>query len=259
MSAPDPRGRLRRNLLWLGGIALAYGAIASGPGLWRRAFPPGFEFAPVAGLPGFRRLDTGAVSAGSPILIGLGDAPPRPAPETLRDGLCGHLFGGAVGTGAVPVAYFTDVRCTWCRVMTPLLRERAGGAVPSIRLAWHELPLLGEASVMAARAVLAAAEQGAGPALHARISGGRILPTPEALARLADALGLDGARLRTDMDAPGIDRQLATSRGLADLFGFFGTPALVVGRTAVLGRIEAADLDRLIALEAAEAATAPCA
>ncbi|GAA0284502.1 DsbA family protein [Rhodovulum strictum] len=256
MSAPDPRGRLRRNLLWLGGIALAYGAIASGPGLWRRAFPPGFDFAPIAGLPGFRRLEQGAVSAGSPLLIGLD---PDTAPRLPVGDPCAALFGGALGAGAVPVAYFTDVRCAWCRVMTPLLRERAGGAAPSIRLAWHELPLLGEASVLAARAVLAAAEQGAGPAFHARIAAGRLVPTPEALGRLADAMGLDGARLRTEMTAPGIDRQLALSRGLADLFGFYGTPALVVGRTAVLGRIEGADLDRLIALEAAEAATAPCA
>ncbi|TCO74225.1 DSBA-like thioredoxin domain-containing protein [Rhodovulum euryhalinum] len=253
---------MRRNLLWLGGIALAYGALASGPNLWRRVFPAAFDFSEIPGLPGFRRIGQGAVSAGSPVLIGLdagAPAPPRAAPGELRADLCAHLFGGAIGTGAVPVAYFSDVRCSYCRVLTPLVHERSSGAAASIRLAWHELPLLGESSVLAARAALAAGFQGAGPAIHARLAATRLVPTQAALVRLAEDIGIDGARLVADMAAPRVDRQLAVSLGLAGLFGFPGTPALVVGRTAVLGRIEAGDLDRLIALEAAEAATAPCA
>ncbi|TCP38660.1 DsbA family protein [Rhodovulum marinum] len=254
--------RARRNLLWLGGIALAYLALARGPGLVRRAFPPAFPFQDIPGLPGFRRIARGDVTAAPPLLIGLDpDAPRAPGPglDALRADPCTALFGGAQGGGPVPVAYFSDVRCPWCRVLTPLLLDRAGGAAPAIRLAWHPLPLLGETSVIAARAAIAAEAQGAGAAVHARLSGTRLVPTPAALRRLAGETGIDPDRLLADMTAPRVDDRLAVSRGLADLFGFPGTPALVIGRTAVLGRIAAADLDRLIALEASEAATAPCA
>ena len=33
-------------------------------------------------------------------------------------------FRDTLGPGPVPVAYFTDIRCQWCRIMTPLLRAR---------------------------------------------------------------------------------------------------------------------------------------
>lgn len=255
-------GRTRRNLLWLGGIALAYGAVSSAPRLVHRLLPPGFDFAAIPGLPGFRRIDNGSVAAGAPFLIGLeppSDTESRTTAPGLRADLCTHLFGAAQGQGGVPVAYFTDVNCRYCRVLTPLLMERATRDRPPIRLSWHHLPLFGAGSVLAARAALAADRQGAGPAFHARLARARLVPTPASLRRLAGEMGLDGDRLLRDMNAPDIDRDLAISAGLADLFGFPGTPGLVVGRTAVLGRIEAADLDRLIALEAEEQAAAPCA
>ncbi|MGC9417650.1 MAG: DsbA family protein [Rhodovulum sp.] len=252
----------RRRLLWLGGIALAYVAVSRLPDAVRRVFPSRFDFADIPGLPGFRRIARGDVSAGPPALIGLDTGPARPAgpaPDTLRADICAHLFGAAPGPGPVPVAYFSDVRCPYCRVLTPLLLDRAAGVDPAIRLAWHELPLLGETSVLAARAAIAAGAQGAETEFHARLLGLSFVPSPAWLRRVAGEIGIDPDRLVTDMTAPWVDDRLAVSRGLADLFGFPGTPALVIGRTAVLGRIEAADLDRLIALEASEAATAPCA
>ncbi|ARE38666.1 27kDa outer membrane protein [Rhodovulum sp. P5] len=253
--------RTRRNLVWLGGIALAYGALSRGPGLVRRVFPAAFDFQPVPGLDGFRRIARGDVSAVSPVLIGLDPdtgAEAVPAVPGLREDLCRHLFGRP-SRAAVPVAYFSDYHCRYCRVLTPLLVQRADGGGPPISITWHELPLLGASSRIAARAALAAGMQGGAAAWHARMIGSSLVPTPSYFRQVAEDLGLDGARLVTDLQRPEIDRQLGISRGLADLFGFPGTPALVVGRTAVLGRIEAHDLDRLIALEAEEAATAPCA
>lgn len=252
----------RRNLLWLGGAALVVGALSAGPRFWRRAFPPPFDFEPVPGVPGFRQIARPAVSGRAALMIGLdaGDrAADRTGADALRADLCGHLFGDAAGQGPVPVAYFSDIRCPWCRVLSPLLLERAGGPSPAIGLRRHALPLLDESSVLAARAELAAEAQGAGAALHARLMGTSFVPGRDHLRRIAGEIGIDGDRLLSDMAGAGIDRRLAVSRGLAALFGFPGTPALVVGRTAVLGRIEAADLDRLIALERAEAAPAPCA
>ncbi|MEX5727437.1 protein-disulfide isomerase [Rhodovulum iodosum] len=247
----------RRNLLWLGGAALAAAALSAGPGLYRRMVPRRFDFVPVAGLPGFRRTAQAEFSAGTALFAGL-DAGEAPAAAAPGGDICALLFGAALGE-AVPVAYFSDFRCPYCRVLTPLLLDLKAAADPPIRLVWHELPLLGAGSVLAARAALAAERQGAGDAMHLRLARSSFAPSPGYLRDLAEALGIDGERLVADMQAPAIDRQLAVSAGLARRFGFVGTPALVVGRTAHLGRIAAPDLRRLIALEADEAATAPCA
>ena len=253
--------RARRNLLWLGGVALLYAALSEGPAMVRRAFPHDFDFEPVPGLPGFRRIASGRVSAVSPMLVGLDPGAAAP-PEAARDPgpgpLCASLFGAVSAEAAVPVAYFSDYRCAFCRVLTPLLLDRAEGAQAPIRIVWHELPLLGETSETAARAAIAAEAQGAGAAWHRRMAGGALVPSPPVFRRVAEGMGLDADRLIRDMRAAATDRRLAVSRALADRFGFIGTPALVVGRTAVLGRIDAPDLDRLIALERA-AGPLPCA
>lgn len=246
----------RRNLLWLGGAALAFAALSSAPGLYNRLRPPAFTFSPVPGLPGFRQTARAEITGGAALFAGLDEGAGPDLPEVASD-ICRHLFG-APGD-AVPVAYFSDVRCPYCRVLTPLLLEVKAVADPPIRLVWHELPLLGAGSQLAARAALAAERQGAGDAIHLALMRSSFVPSPAYLRDLAGALGIDGERMLADMEAPEIDRQLAVSAALARTFGFAGTPALVVGRTAHLGRIEALDLRRLIVMEAEEAATAPCA
>ena len=55
--------------------------------------------------------------------------------------------------------------------------------------------------------------------------------------------------MRRDMDGAAVSRRLAESAALAGLFGFAGTPALVVGRTVVVGAIGEARLRALIARE----------
>lgn len=252
----------RRNLVLFGGAAAVAGALWAGPRLYRTVFGPEFDFEPVQGLPDFRRIARPDLSAGSPVLLGLGgDTPaPRPvAPGVLRSDPCHFLFGNAPPIpGTVPVAYFSDIRCPYCREMTKVLRDLEEGEPPAIRIAWHELPLLGEGSVLAARAAIAAGMQKMSGAWHERVTGTPLVPTRGYISDVAGEIGLDPAKLLVDMDLPEVDRTLAISRGLADLFGFVGTPAMVIGRTAVLGRIGRFDLGRLLALEIAGEADAPC-
>ena len=63
----------------------------------------------------------------------------------------------------------------------------------------------------------------------------------------------------TDATGPEVTRTIAESRGLAARLGIFGTPALLVGRTLVVGRIGMGQLHALVALEAAEASIPNCA
>jgi 2-hydroxychromene-2-carboxylate isomerase len=69
---------------------------------------------------------------------------------------------------------------------------------------------------------------------------------------LADSIGIDAERLLREMDGAMVSEQLALTRSLAVRFGFFATPSMVIGRTAVVGSIGETELDRLIKEEAAD-------
>ena len=122
----------------------------------------------------------------------------------------------------------------------------------AIALTYHELPLILPASEPAARVALAARRQGGYDVLHARLQRSNFVPSEAYIRDLAIGAGLDEERLIFDMNHPDVDAALARSRGLAARFRFVGTPAMVIGRTAVLGALDAAALDDLIEIEASE-------
>lgn len=240
---------------------LGAAALLAAPVLMLRAVGGGdeadvFDFRPLRSAPGFRSLEGGAVSLGGDPFIGLaapGDEPE--APPLGMAALCGVLFGPApIPEGAVPLAYFTDYNCPYCREFSARLRDRETAGTP---MTWHELPLLGASSKAAARAALAARRQGAYPAFHARLMRAAFQPTPAYIAELATGLGLDPDRLLADMESPQVSRALSDTRRAANRLGIGTTPALVVGRTVVSGIIPEARLDALLAREEADGAL-PC-
>ncbi len=237
----------RRGLLIAVGAAVA---IWGGGAAFRQFGARRFDFDPIPDLPGFRQVEGGTVTstALSDPLIGLDTGRP-PAPWIKNHRICSALFRSH-RSGTVPVASFSDYYCPYCRVLTRELsaREAAG----EITVTWHELPLLGEASVIAARAAMAADLQGGYSAFHARLMRAQFRPDPAYLAELGESAGLNVDRLLADMSNPSIDTQLQLTAGVAARFGFYGTPALVVGRTAVLGAIPVPRLNALIALEASD-------
>jgi predicted DsbA family dithiol-disulfide isomerase len=231
---------------------LAGAALLAAPLLALRALAPRepeFAFDDIPGLPGFRRLDGGGVSTPlSDPFAGLRapGEPPPPSPLAPED-LCGALFGAAsLAPGAVPVASFSDYYCPYCRDLTARLAARTGSGV---RVTWHELPLLGDASKAAARAALAADMQGAYPEFQARLLRAAFQPTDAYLTELGQSLGLDPARLLADARGEEVARSLDTTARAAATLGIGATPALVVGRTVVSGAIGDERLDALIALE----------
>ena len=53
------------------------------------------------------------------------------------------------------------------------------------------------------------------------------------------------------MQRPEIETALDQARAIAGVFGFYGTPGMVIGRTVTLGVIPAADVRTIIAAEQA--------
>ncbi|MFV0244565.1 MAG: DsbA family protein [Qingshengfaniella sp.] len=257
----DPISNGRRRMLGWGGLALAgLGGVAGlrwGLPQVRVALSPDLAFAPLSQPPGFRRLaGQGRASGGVDPFLGMGGGAQDVAAPP--DDLCAALFGGPAPEGIVPAAYFTDYNCPFCRVLGGHLRRLEAGAGGALRLQWHELPLLGPDSVLAAQAALAAKRQGAYDAFHRRLDRARFQMTPAYIATLAEGVGLDPDRLAADMTGPAVARDLGDSAALARIFGISGTPGLVLGRTVVLGVISEPALARLLAREVADGPVPAC-
>lgn len=231
----------RRDLLFLGGlIGAAYGL-----NWWLQR--PSFEFHDMATPDGFRRVSLGAVSGTGSVLVGL-DVPDPALTTRVRalDDICGTLFY-KTARNTVPVAMFTDVQCPYCRVLEPELQAFEDGG--DITISWHDPALLGPTSEAAARAIIAARNQGAEKAMRRRITRGRFVPTPGFMRSVAAELGLNAEQLIADQTTVETDDAILTAKALAQIFGIPGTPALVIGRTLVIGNISPRQIGELVRIE----------
>ncbi|MGB0658784.1 MAG: DsbA family protein [Mangrovicoccus sp.] len=229
----------RRNVLVL---AAAAGILAGGPKLlpYLQSLP---DAVPIEALPGYQRIDYAGVT-GPSAFLGL-DAPTENTDTTSLDIPLREALFGPPSPGKIPVAVFTDVQCPYCRVLSELLFKRSKQS-PAISLTWHELPLLGPASQLAARAALAAQKQNAYEAFHQRLMRSQFRPSPAYLQQLALDLGIDPEQLLADRDSTDVTLSLNRSAALARLFSIPGTPAMVIDRTLVIGAIPAPLVNRLI-------------
>lgn len=252
MTAP---GHRTRRALLLAGLAGGGAALWLGWPRLAALWPVRLDFTPLSDPPGFRRLGKARRSAFSP-LAGLSGAP---AARAADPPLCAGLFGGPPPPGIVPIACFTDYRCPYCAVLDWRLHALADDPGAVVRLTWHDWPVLGRASDMAARAAVAAGRQGAYRAFHKALMGSAFIPTEGYLRDLATRAGIDPDRLIAEMDGPAVARRLAVSAALAARLGFAGTPGLVVGRSVVEGAVGAATLAALVARERAEGPVPGCA
>ncbi|MCI2401032.1 DsbA family protein [Aliiroseovarius subalbicans] len=147
--------------------------------------------------------------------------------------------------GDVTVVEFFDYNCPYCRramdVVQGLLDED-----PDVRLVYREWPILGEGSVFAAKAALAAREQGKYEAFHWALMSMNGRAEEASVMRVAAEVGLDVDQLRRDMEAPEIQEHLVTSMNLAQSLGFNGTPSFVVGEELVPGFVEQSELVEVV-------------
>jgi protein-disulfide isomerase len=147
--------------------------------------------------------------------------------------------------GDVTVVEFFDYRCGYCK--------RVAGAVtqlqqddPNVRIVYKDYPILGEGSVLAARAALASKAQGKHLAFHEALLASEEDLTPETIFALATAVGLDTEKLHRDMESPSIQTAIERNRTLARELGINGTPGFIVGTELVPGALELKDLQNLV-------------
>ena len=148
--------------------------------------------------------------------------------------------------GDVTIVEFFDTRCPYCRKMEPTM-ESFLAQDHKVRLVYKDLPILGPASVLGTRALLAAQKQGAYVPMREavmKLPPDTTLPQIEAAAR---GLGLDWVRMQHDMDDPSVQSRIDANLKLAHDLGIQGTPALVIGDDLVPGAVELPDLEKAVA------------
>lgn len=148
--------------------------------------------------------------------------------------------------GDVTVVEFFDYNCPYCRsagqTVQALLETDA-----NVRVIYREWPILGDDSVIAARAALAAREQGKYEAFHWALMSGDGRVTEAVIFKVARDLGMDVAKLEADMVSPAVEAHIALSNALAQQLGFTGTPAFIVGDKTAPGMLSFDEITRLVA------------
>ena len=155
---------------------------------------------------GFRELMLQKASSIFDPILGLQHAQDRENKSKLgtRD-ICDAIFRDPLSptlgnaNGNVQIAEFFDYRCPYCKTLTKILSEMAGSH--NIQIVYKEWPILGDSSVLAARAALTAAKQRKYVDFHVRLMNSRLIPNSAYLGDLARELGMNLERLCEDMNS----------------------------------------------------------
>ena len=139
----------------------------------------------------------------------------------------------------VTMLVFSDYACGVCRKVEPWWRaavREAGDREQSVRIVHRDWPILGPASLRAARVALASGRQGLYADVHQILMRtGR--HDEVALRQAVTVAGGDWARLERDLasDAAALDRLLARTAQDSLQLGFRGTPGFLIGPIRIEG------------------------
>jgi protein-disulfide isomerase len=134
--------------------------------------------------------------------------------------------------GAITFVAFLDYQCPISEKMDPSIQALIQ-ANPDLRIVYKELPLRGEKSVYAAKAALAANQQGKYLALHTALMRAGAAITDKKVLAIATEQGLDMQKLKADMQSELVKKQINAIRSLAHDIGVLGTPTLFFSKTNI--------------------------
>lgn len=134
--------------------------------------------------------------------------------------------------GKVTVVEFFDYQCPHCIEMTPII-DALVKANPEVRVVFKEFPIRGPASEVASKAALAAQMQGKYFELHKALMAANRVLTEEDIMKIAQTVGLDVEKLKTDMKSDAVTQQIKDNYKLAQSLQLIGTPAFFIAKSNV--------------------------
>lgn len=161
----------------------------------------------------------------------------------------GYSWVGGNPDGDIVLVEFLDYRCGYCK--------RAHGEVAellekdgNIKLIVKELPILGDASVLASRFAVAVKQVAGGDSYKAvgdalmNFKGDITLPT---LQRLGTTFGLDMEAIEARMNSDEVTAEIAATRALAGTLAISGTPTFVMHDELLRGYLPLDQMQALVA------------
>ena len=155
---------------------------------------------------------------------------------------------GGNPNGDVTIVEFFDYACPYCRnahsILAQLIKDD-----PNIRIVYKELPVLGKASVFAARVGIAVHLLAPERYLdfHAAMFQARGRPSQDIVIQVAIELGLDHLRLMEAIESEEVGQLISRNRKLAKTIGVSGTPGFLIGDAIVPGLVQIDQFNQLIA------------
>jgi protein-disulfide isomerase len=148
----------------------------------------------------------------------------------------------------VNVVEYFDYNCPFCKKMTPALTQLLASD-KKIALIYKDWPILGDASVYAARCALAAQWQGRYLQAHDALLSGPRLSQDDQVESILRHAGINVEKLKKDLvsHSQDITAILARNDAEADALGLKGTPGILVGRLLLPGVADLSLLKKMVA------------
>tara|TARA_R100001377_G_scaffold69860_1_gene45216 strand:- start:572 stop:1306 length:735 start_codon:yes stop_codon:yes gene_type:complete len=154
------------------------------------------------------------------------------------------IFGNL--DGSVTLVEFFDYNCGYCRRAAPEVKAVLETS-KDVRIVYREFPILGPGSEIAARASLAARNQGKYQQFHEAMMALNGQAFEASVMEVAGDVGLDLEVLKTDMQSDLVNDHIAASLRLAEALRITGTPTFVLGDEIIPGVMERGTLLEKIA------------
>ena len=151
---------------------------------------------------------------------------------------------GSADADIVLVEFF-DYNCGYCKRMVDDVLALAEGN-PDVRVVFKEFPILSQSSETAARAALAADNQGLYIDMHNALMVHRGAMDEATVFVIAEEIGLDIPQLREDMASETVNAEIAANADLAISLGIRGTPAFIIGDIVLPGAVDLETLQDLV-------------
>ena len=168
--------------------------------------------------------------------------------ELLAPAANDGVLGSA--TAHATVVEFYDPRCPYCRKVLPDL-DRLTHEDTDLRIIEKVIPVLGQGSLIASQALVAAFLQGGQDAyfrMQRAVMNDSTAPTVERMRTLATQSGLNATRLAADMNSQKVTAILEANLELARAIGLDGTPTFVFNaRQIIPGAVDYDALKKAIA------------
>ena len=147
--------------------------------------------------------------------------------------------------GEITVVEFFDYNCGWCKKAVDEVNKLVK-ADPQVRIVFKELPIFGEASMLAAKAAMASLKQGKYWDFHVALMKEKQV-SKDNLFKIAEKVGLNVDKLKADMADPVYDAALKENAAIAQDLGIEGTPGFIVDDKVNVGFVPAEGIIAMLA------------